>query len=108
MRNYFQGKPIDFDRFDVDLSALTHFQQKVLIACRAVRFGQTATYSELARQAGSPRAVRAAASALAANPIPLVIPCHRILRKDGGFGGFSATGGIRFKAQLLRLERKDA
>ncbi len=108
VRKYFQGQPIEFDRFAVDLSALTKFQQQVLTACRGIIYGQTGTYSELAEQVGRPNAIRAAALALAVNPLPLIIPCHRILRKDGSLGGFSAAGGVGTKSRLLELERQSS
>jgi methylated-DNA-[protein]-cysteine S-methyltransferase len=102
---YFQGRPVDFSGLDVDLSGMTEFQQLVLSACRKIGYGKTASYSDLAEWIGRPIAVRAAASAIAANPIALIIPCHRILCKNGKLGGFSAVGGIATKSRLLRLEQ---
>lgn len=103
--DYFLGRPVDFDSVEVDLSRMTKFQKSVLIACRRIGYGITTSYSDLAGRVGKPSAVRAAASAIAANPIPLIIPCHRILCKNGNLGGFSAVGGISTKSRLLRLER---
>jgi methylated-DNA-[protein]-cysteine S-methyltransferase len=102
---YFQGRPVDFSGLEVDLSGMTEFQQSVLSACRKIGYGKTASYSDLAEWIGRPIAVRAAASAIAANPLPLIIPCHRILCKNGKLGGFSAVGGIAIKSRLLRLEQ---
>lgn len=102
---YFRGLPADFHDIELDLSSLTKFQQMILTACTEITYGQTTTYTDLATRAGRPNAVRAAALALAANPIPLIIPCHRIVCKNGKLGGFSAVGGISTKSRLLRLER---
>jgi methylated-DNA-[protein]-cysteine S-methyltransferase len=74
----------------------------VLEATAGIHYGGTATYRSVATKAGSPRAVRAAGSALATNPIPLLVPCHRVVRSDGGLGGY--RGGLERKADLLRLE----
>lgn len=105
VKNYFFGRPVDFSGVEVDLSGMTQFQKSVLSACRKVGYGKTVSYSYLAERVGKPRAVRAAASAIAANPVPLIIPCHRILCKDGKLGGFSAIGGVTTKSRLLRLEQ---
>jgi AraC family transcriptional regulator of adaptative response/methylated-DNA-[protein]-cysteine methyltransferase len=81
----------------------TPFQQRVWRAMCKLPRGQTWSYSELARRAGSPRAVRAAASACARNPVAILVPCHRIIREDGGLGGYG--GGEERKRQLLEMER---
>jgi methylated-DNA-[protein]-cysteine S-methyltransferase len=103
---YFEGEPGDF-RTDppVSLAGVGTFARRVLPACRAIPFGQTTTYADLAVRVGHPGAARAVGSALAANPIPLIIPCHRVLRRDGGLGGFSAPGGTATKQRLLDHER---
>jgi AraC family transcriptional regulator of adaptative response/methylated-DNA-[protein]-cysteine methyltransferase len=82
----------------------TPFQLKVWRALRQVPAGTTATYSDLARRAGIPKAVRAAASACARNPVCLFVPCHRIVRLDGGLGGYGGAGGVALKRRLLELE----
>jgi methylated-DNA-[protein]-cysteine S-methyltransferase len=74
----------------------------VLRATARVPFGQVTTYREVAGAAGSPRAARAAGNALGSNPIPIVVPCHRVVHAGGGLGGY--TGGIERKEYLLRLE----
>jgi len=89
----------------VSLDGAGPFVQEVLHACRKIAFGQTMTYAGLAKQVGSPNAARAVGSALASNPIPLIIPCHRVLRTDGGLGGFSAPGGTDTKRKMLRHEQ---
>ncbi len=103
---YYEGEPVDF-RVEpaVSLNGAGPFVQKVLHACREIGFGRTMTYGGLAKQVGSPDAARAVGSALASNPIPLIIPCHRVLRTDGGLGGFSAPGGIDTKQKMLRHEQ---
>ena len=89
----------------VDLSALPAFQRQVLRAARTIPFGEARPYAWVAARAGSPRAVRAAGTALARNPVPLVVPCHRVLRSDGSLGGYSLIGP-RVKRALLGLERR--
>jgi methylated-DNA-[protein]-cysteine S-methyltransferase len=98
---YFEG---DRRRFDlpVDRSLLGPFAKKVLGRTSKIPYGKVSTYAEVAAAAGSPRASRAAGNALARNPIPIVIPCHRVLRSGGGMGGYA--GGLDRKARLLALE----
>ncbi|MDH5478792.1 MAG: methylated-DNA--[protein]-cysteine S-methyltransferase [Nitrospinota bacterium] len=101
---YFDGAPVEFDD-PVDLSALSAFQQRVLETLRKkVKRGRTVTYSQLAALAGKPGAARAVGSAMAKNPAPLIIPCHRVVRTDGAMGGFSAPGGVEMKRAMLKLE----
>jgi methylated-DNA-[protein]-cysteine S-methyltransferase len=102
---YFGGATVDLGpEIPVDLTELTHFQAAVLTACRQIKFGQTITYAQLAEKIGKPNAARAVGNALAKNPLPLIIPCHRILRSDNGLGGFSAPGSTKLKARLLSHE----
>jgi len=100
---YFDGAAVDFD-LPVDLSALTPFRRKVLTALRKIGFGQKLTYADLAKRVGKPKAARAVGGAMAANPVPLVVPCHRVVASDGGLGGYSGEGGITLKQRLLELE----
>ena len=103
---YYEGEPVDFSTYPaVSLNGSGLFAHRVLRACRKIAFGRTTTYSDLARQVGSPRAARAVGSVMASNPIPLIIPCHRVLRTDGGFGGFSAPGGTAIKQKMLHHEQ---
>jgi len=81
------------------------FSRKVLAACRKIPYGQTQTYAELAAAAGSPRAARAVGRAMATNPAPLVIPCHRVIGARGHLRGYSAYGGLKLKRRLLDLEQ---
>lgn len=104
--DYFEGKNIDFNTdIEVSLNGIGNFSRKILDACRNIKPGQTITYADLARKAGVSHAGRAAGNALARNPIPLIIPCHRVIRADGKLGGFSATGGTTLKKRLLQLEK---
>ena len=102
LESYFAGEPVRFD-VPLDLSAGTVFQQKAWRACRRIPYGETRSYAELARMAGRPGAVRAAGNALNANPVPVLVPCHRVIRSDGSLGGFG--GGVSLKKKLLRLEQ---
>ena len=103
LRAYFEGRPTRFD-VRLDLGAVTEFRRRALQACRRIPWGQTGTYADLARTAGSPNASRAAGSAMAHNPLPLVVPCHRVVRSDGSLGGFSSPQGVQLKRRLLQLE----
>jgi methylated-DNA-[protein]-cysteine S-methyltransferase len=99
---YFAGRRTAFD-LPLDLSYVKGpFGRRLLEACARIPFGEVSTYRAMATAAGSPNAVRAAGNALGANPIPIVVPCHRILRTGGGLGGY--TGGIERKEALLRIE----
>jgi methylated-DNA-[protein]-cysteine S-methyltransferase len=98
---YFEGRRADFD-VPIDWSLTRGFTGKVLRQTARIGYGKTSTYAEVAGRAGSPRAVRAAGNALGSNPIPVVVPCHRVLRTGGALGGY--TGGVERKEFLLRLE----
>jgi methylated-DNA-[protein]-cysteine S-methyltransferase len=98
---YFEGERKRFD-IRIDRALLGPFARKVLGRTARVPYGKVSTYGEVAAAAGSPRASRAAGNALASNPIPIVIPCHRVLRSGGGMGGY--TGGLERKTALLELE----
>jgi O-6-methylguanine DNA methyltransferase len=86
------------------LEGLPTFTQNVLAACRKIPPGRTVSYSQLARMIGKPRAGRAVGNALTKNPVPLIIPCHRVIHSDGSLGQFSAPGGTNTKKKLLDLE----
>ncbi|HEY7527414.1 MAG TPA: methylated-DNA--[protein]-cysteine S-methyltransferase [Candidatus Limnocylindria bacterium] len=98
---YFAGQRRRFD-VRVDWSLVRGFAQGVLRATARVPFGTTTTYRQMAEAAGSPRASRAAGNALGSNPIPIVVPCHRVLHSGGGLGGYA--GGLERKRTLLTLE----
>jgi methylated-DNA-[protein]-cysteine S-methyltransferase len=100
-RAYFSGHQVTFpDR--LDLSGTTDFQQRVWAATRLIPYGVTRSYLWVARQIDQPNAARAVGQALAKNPLPVIIPCHRVLASHGQLGGFS--GGVAMKQQLLLLE----
>lgn len=101
LHDYFDGTRTTFD-VPVDLALLTDFQREVLAACAAIPFGGVSTYAELARDIQRPKANRAVGNALGANPVPIIVPCHRVLRTGGNLGGY--TGGVRIKARLLEHE----
>ena len=101
LSEYFAGQRREFD-LPLDLSGVTPFRAEVLRALMRVPYGETTTYAELARAVGNPKAVRAVGSACATNPLPILIPCHRVLRTDGSLGGY--RGGEAAKRFLLRLE----
>ena len=82
----------------------THFQIKVWKYLKKIPRGKVKTYLEVAKAVRKPKSVRAVANAIARNPYPLVIPCHRVIRTDGRLGGYSGTGGIKTKRKLLKKE----
>lgn len=98
---YFEGRRRRFE-LPIDWSLTQGFGRKVLRATARIPFGQVGSYGEMASKAGSPRASRAAGNALGTNPIPIVVPCHRVVRSGGDLGGYG--GGVDRKGFLLRLE----
>jgi methylated-DNA-[protein]-cysteine S-methyltransferase len=103
VEEYLAGKRVAFD-LPIDMRFVSDFQRSVLRAVMKVPRGEVITYGALARVIGRPKAARAVGRALGSNPIPIVIPCHRVLASDGSLGGYSGRGGVRTKADLLRLE----
>jgi methylated-DNA-[protein]-cysteine S-methyltransferase len=102
---YFDGDVVDFRSDIVQIDQFSQFTKDVLMACRSVSFAKTISYGQLAGEIGKPRAVRAVGRALALNPLPLIISCHRVICSDGSPGGFSAVGGPQIKCKLLEYER---
>ena len=98
---YFSGHKVNFPD-KLDLSGATAFQREVWEATRLIPYGETRSYRWVAEQIKKPRSVRAVGQALGRNPLPIIVPCHRVLASDGGLGGF--TGGIEMKRHLLHLE----
>jgi methylated-DNA-[protein]-cysteine S-methyltransferase len=98
---YFGGTRRSFE-IPLDWRLSSGFRREVLRATAEIPYGATASYKDVATRAGSPGAVRAAGSALATNPLPIVVPCHRVLRTGGGLGGYA--GGLAAKTTLLHLE----
>ncbi len=105
LREYFAGGKVDFRGAPLNLEVGTPFQRRVWKELRRLGYGELISSGELARRVGRPGAARAVGLALAANPVPIVIPCHRVIRSDGGLGGFSA--GLERKRVLLKLEGHD-
>ncbi len=102
LQAYARGRRVTW-RVPLAMAAGTPFQRKVWRALRAIPHGETRSYAWVARKIGRPRAMRAVGAACGANPVPIIIPCHRVIRDDGSLGGFSA--GLQWKRRLLRLER---
>lgn len=103
--DYFSGRLTEFS-LRVDLNRLANFQRAVLRAAKAIPYGKVSTYRGVATKAGNRAAYRAAGNALGANPVPIVVPCHRVLRSDGSLGGYG--GGLAVKRLLLELEKANA
>ena len=99
-----RGEPRDLAAATLDLRSVPDFHRQVYDAARRVRPGQTSTYGSIAAQLGDPTAARAVGQALGRNPIPIIVPCHRVLAANGRLGGFSATGGAETKRRMLVIE----
>ena len=104
LKAYAAGMPEEFHDVRVDPGRLTVFQRRVVRHCRRIPYGKTLTYGQLAAVAGSPRAARAVGNCMAANRVPLIVPCHRVVPADGRPGAYSAPGGTGMKQRLLALE----
>ena len=100
LKDYFSGKRVDFPD-ELDLSSATAFQRQVWRITRLIPYGETRSYGWIAKRLGE-RGARAVGQALARNPLPVIIPCHRVVAGDGKLGGYS--GGVGVKRSLLRLE----
>jgi methylated-DNA-[protein]-cysteine S-methyltransferase len=102
LQRYAAGQPVRW-KVPVDLSSGTEFQQKVWRVLTTIPYGETRSYGWVAQKAGKPKASRAVGAACGANPVPVIIPCHRVIAGDGSIGGFG--GGLPLKRRLLALER---
>jgi len=102
LQQYFDGQRVLFDE-PLDLSGATAFQRRIWSAVRDIPYGETRSYGQIAHQAGSPGAARAVGRAMATNPVPIVVPCHRVIGSDGNLRGFG--GGLDLKRRLLEMER---
>jgi methylated-DNA-[protein]-cysteine S-methyltransferase len=98
---YFAGRRRQFE-LALDLRLMTDFTRRILTATAAIPYGSVSSYRDVAVQAGSPRGSRAAGNALGSNPLPIVLPCHRVVHRGGGIGGY--TGGLDRKRTLLAIE----
>lgn len=104
-RRYFSGEKMDFSELQLDLAGQGEFFRKIYASLRGVGWGNTTTYGALAKEAGvGPEAAREVGQAMAQNPVPLIIPCHRVLAAGNKLGGFSAPGGSSTKERMLELE----
>lgn len=99
-----RGEPADLSTIVLDFGLAPPFHQRVYEVARTIPRGATLTYGEIAARLGDPGASRAVGQALGRNPIPVIVPCHRVLAAGGGSGGFSAPGGIETKQRLLAVE----
>ena len=104
LQTYYEGHPVDFPD-KLDLSVGTDFQQSVWQATRLIHYGETRSYAWIAGKIGRPKAPRAVGQALHRNPLPVIIPCHRVIASDGALRGFG--GGVEMKSYLLTLEMTD-
>ena len=107
LQDYFAGRRSSFD-LPLDLEGITPFAAAVLTSLQQVPAGQTVSYGELAARAGHPGAGRAVGRVMAGNPLPLVIPCHRVVGAGGNLTGYSGAGGVATKEWLLAFERRSA
>lgn len=104
IEDYAEGAAVDFSAVPLDLTGVPEFHRRAYTLLLGIGWGETTTYGALARQLGDVTLSRAVGAAMGANPIPLVIPCHRVLASDGKPGGFSAPGGAESKLRMLSLE----
>jgi methylated-DNA-[protein]-cysteine S-methyltransferase len=98
------GEKVDLARVPLDLGAGSELERKVWDAARRIPCGEVRTYGDIAREIGMPGAAQAVGAALGRNPIPIVVPCHRVLAASGRSGGFSAPGGVATKFRMLEIE----
>jgi methylated-DNA-[protein]-cysteine S-methyltransferase len=104
IKRYARGETVNFSAVPVDLDGADLFRRAIYRAARALQFGETTTYGGLADAAGHPGKAREAGEALGRNPVPIIVPCHRVVAAGGKIGGFSAPGGSSTKEKLLALE----
>lgn len=104
MQDFARGIPVDFADVAVEFGPSSPFRRRVLQAARRIAYGQTLAYGELAGRAGNPAAARAVGAVMASNPVPVIVPCHRVVASGGSLGGFSAPHGVELKRRLLELE----
>ena len=108
LQAYAAGHREDFRNVRLDLHGLTEFQGRVFAECRKIPYGRTCTYGQLAARVGSPGSARAVGNCMAANPLPLLIPCHRVVPAGKGLGAYSAPGGAMTKRRLILAEKATA
>lgn len=109
LREFFAGRRRAFDgAWSLSFEGITAFRAAVYRRLRRLPWGRTTTYGQLAAEIGRAGAARGVGAAMARNPFPPLVPCHRVLASDGGLGGFTATGGLDFKRRLLEIEAEKA
>ena len=106
VKEYYTGKKVDFTDYQLNLDDYTDFQKEILQTVRKIPYGEIRSYKEAAEAAGYPRAYRAVGNTMKNNPLPLVVPCHRVIKSDGSLGGFSGKEGIALKRKMIDLEFK--
>jgi methylated-DNA-[protein]-cysteine S-methyltransferase len=104
LQRYMKGERVGFSDVALDLAGVGDFQRAIYAAARRLSWGETTTYGALAREVGSPDAARAVGQAMGRNPVPIIVPCHRVLASGQKIGGFSAFGGAATKQRLLAME----
>lgn len=104
LQQYAAGEEISFDSDALQLPTQTKFQKRVVKLTQQIQYGNTISYGQLAKRAGSPKAARAVGTVMSSNLIPILIPCHRVVGANGHLGGFSAPQGTTLKQKMLRLE----
>lgn len=108
IRGFLDGKSLDLSKIPLCMDSFSNFERDILKAARSIPFGKTVSYSDLAAMAGYPKAVRAVASVMRKNRFPLVIPCHRVIRKNGHWGGFHGEqygDAVELKKRLIEMEK---
>lgn len=103
-KEYFTGKKVDFMDCRLNLDNFTNFQKEILQTVKEIPYSEIMSYKEAAEAAGYPRAYRAVGNTMRNNPLPLIIPCHRVIKSDGSLGGFSGKEGVAFKKKMIGLE----
>ncbi len=104
VKEYYTRKKVDFIGCQLNLDNYTNFQRKILQTVKKIPYGEIRSYKETAEAADYPRAYRAVGNTMRNNPLPLIIPCHRVIKSDGGLGGFSGKEGIALKRKMIDLE----
>lgn len=104
LQQYFKGVKVDLSRCPLDLYAVSEFFRALYLEMLKLQWGETITYGELAERCGAPGAAQSVGQAMGKNPIPIIVPCHRVLASGNRLGGFSAPGGVHTKLKLLEME----
>ncbi len=104
VKEYYTGKKVDFTDYQLSLDSYTNFKKEILQTVKKIPYGEIRSYKEAAEAAGYPRAYRAVGSAMRNNPLPLVVPCHRVIKNDGSLGGFSGQKDNPLKKKMIDLE----